>query len=96
MRAHLVVFNNKAEEQYVARITNGLNIWIGLSAAQQYGSWFWVNSDALGYTNWCPRKPSPKSQKKSCAAKQAKCWTDRVCAMRLPFVCEREESDTSN
>uniref|UniRef100_A0A8C6S650 C-type lectin domain-containing protein n=1 Tax=Neogobius melanostomus TaxID=47308 RepID=A0A8C6S650_9GOBI len=92
MGGHLVVINNQEEEHFVKGLTGGKETWIGLSDAQKTGYWFWINSEPLGYTNWCPGEPNNWGGNQHCGMTNysaQKCWNDIPCDRSYPYVCER-------
>jgi len=59
---HLVTISNKYENEFVRRIKNGSNSWIGLKqdpgATSPTDGWNWINGESLDYTNWNPGEPN--------------------------------------
>ena len=59
--AHLVVINNKAEQEWLLGLFGNHLYWIGLSDAEKEGQWVWQNGEPLTYTNWGAKHNFPRS-----------------------------------
>lgn len=88
---NLATIHNYEENDFVKRLAQGREAWIGLSDAQENRYWFWINSRPLQYTNWCPGEPN-NYKGQACAQinfSGSKCWDDLWCSHNRPFVCEK-------
>jgi uncharacterized delta-60 repeat protein len=64
---HLVTINDAAENQFVfdtfgpialaQHATGPKSLWLGYTDVEFEGSFFWVNGENPGYTNWVPGQP---------------------------------------
>lgn len=94
MGGNLATIHNKQEQEFVQSVAEGQTAWIGFSDAQENRYWFWINSNPLSYTNWCPGEPNNYPGIQNCAVinyTDRGCWDNDVCSKRFPFVCERKE-----
>jgi gliding motility-associated-like protein len=71
--AHLVVFNNAAENQAVVAALNAAGIisavdavWIGYSDEINEGSWIALDGTNMSYLNWAPNEPNNNGQGDAC------------------------------
>ncbi|XP_072232974.1 galactose-specific lectin nattectin-like [Leuresthes tenuis] len=76
------------------RNPQGPAAWIGGSAAEQNGYWFWSDGSRFRYASWCRGKPKNRSGQecirlnfKNC---KTRCMDDANCRSRNPFICARK------
>lgn len=50
--AYVVSINDKAEEKWLSSIYGNSRYWIGLSDAEEEGTWKWFSGELVKYTNW--------------------------------------------
>ncbi len=71
--AHLVVFNDAAENTAVVNALNSSGVigavsavWVGYSDAQQEGNWLTLDGTPMSYLNWASGEPNNNGQGASC------------------------------
>ncbi|XP_004647453.1 C-type lectin domain family 4 member G [Octodon degus] len=85
VQAHLVIINSWVEQT---------TAWIGLYREAQEGTYWWINSSALTYTNWEPGEPRGEGPAPGCGAILPQgAWSSFSCsAKELACICERRQS----
>ena len=90
---HLAVIETEAENELVRSMLGTQLGWLGANDKVSEGTFYWVDSAMLGYTNWNPGEPSNSGGNEDCAVIRgdlAGKWDDRPCAQMFTYVCERE------
>lgn len=55
--AYVVAINDEAEENWLSSIYGNSRYWIGLSDAEEEGTWKWFSGEPVEYTNWEAYEP---------------------------------------
>lgn len=55
--AYVVSINDKSEEKWLSGIYGNTRYWIGLSDAENEGTWKWFSGEPVEYTNWEAYEP---------------------------------------
>ncbi len=84
--AHLVVIDDTDENDFVA--TLGGSPWIGINDLEVEGSFAWVTSAAVIYSNWSSSEPNDSGGDEDCALSSGGNWNDGECSNLREFVCE--------
>ncbi|XP_028454188.1 CD209 antigen-like protein E [Perca flavescens] len=92
--AHLVIINNKEEQEFVTELSKDEESWIGLRYEEKQGwkwEWEWVDGSPLTEKFWAaglPRNDSYHAAK--CCDQQGK-WTGRYFADDFKnWICEKK------
>ncbi len=109
---HLVTISSQEENDYIANeirqvsdlaaINYPFHVFIGMSDADQEGTWRWMNGEPMFYTNWSPNEPNNLGDE-DCAMmflytdERFGKWNDCLPTVTGRFVLEIEaESDDSS
>ncbi len=57
MGGHLVTITSREEDEFVFKLTNGNNAWIGCTDEEKEGRWTWVTGERFSYKNWADGQP---------------------------------------
>lgn len=95
-KAHLVVINDKQENDFLHDLSQYWTTWIGLTDAD--GSWKWVDGTSYAATPkfWRPGQPDNwfghgLGGGEDCAhLKGPNGWNDGPCSQGFPYICEKK------
>lgn len=101
--AELVTISDKAENDYLATISDELSsaaptmrrFWIGLNDRQQEGQMTWASGEPSSFTSWGPRQPSINRKRRTeenCVVINSQypgLWDDISCLRRHPYICKK-------
>lgn len=96
--ADLVVINSLEEQEFISNATK-IASWIGLSDADNEGTWKWTDGTPLTLSFWLQRQPdngggNPRYGEEDCATahslgiKVEENWNDVSCQYFISYVCE--------
>ncbi|XP_061763159.1 type-2 ice-structuring protein-like [Nerophis ophidion] len=90
MGGNLASIHQDDEHKFLQTLTKS-EAWIGGSACQMAGSWFWSDGTDMSETFWCPQRPddAPEECCLQTNSQVGKCWDDVACDTLLPFVCAK-------
>ncbi|XP_061598331.1 lymphocyte antigen 75-like [Cololabis saira] len=99
--ANLVSIHSQNEENFVKSLIKNFDhfegeTWIGLTDAQQDGSWFWSDGSKLSFNNWNSGEPNGW-WKEACVHTNRgtpKNWNDVPCSVEYAFVCKTRMLNT--
>ncbi|XP_048013420.1 CD209 antigen-like protein B [Megalobrama amblycephala] len=84
--ADLIIINNKAEQDFVKRISGGAAVWIGLTDSDVEGTWKWVDGSRLTSGFWDPREPNG-DRRENCVLNYSPGWADYPCDDTHYWIC---------
>ncbi|XP_073685570.1 CD209 antigen-like protein C [Garra rufa] len=93
-RADLIIINNSEEQEFVKKITEKREFWIGLTDTAEEGTWKWVNGSTLTSGIWAPGEPNGKTEE-NCAVTSLERhpeligWFDIKCDGAHQWICEK-------
>lgn len=74
--AYLVAISDEDEQEWLSNVFGNGLFWIGLSDAEEEGTWKWQSGEPLNYTNWAPyQQESGNSETKDYAKEGLYDWT---------------------
>ncbi|KAI7793240.1 putative C-type lectin domain family 17 [Triplophysa rosa] len=65
--ADLIIINNKEEQGFIQKMSNGRSHWIGLSDSDEEGRWKWVDNSTLISGSWWSGEPNGQT-KENCGS----------------------------
>ena len=68
--------------------------WIGLNDIQTEGTYSWISSAPVTYSNWDPNEPNDFHHTEDCTTWRSWTgrWNDLNCANSQPYICEVPDS----
>ncbi|XP_026103528.1 CD209 antigen-like protein C [Carassius auratus] len=95
--ADLIIINTREEQDFVKKITDKREFWIGLTDSEVEGTWKWVDGSTVTYDFWEPKEPNGKEQE-NCVVTYLKKhpllkgWLDVPCNGARQWICEKNIS----
>ncbi|XP_043093401.1 CD209 antigen-like protein C [Puntigrus tetrazona] len=89
--ADLVIIENRQKQDFVKKISNGSDVWIGLTDSEEEGTWKWVDNSTLpsGSGFWKQGEPN-RGTDENCAMSGSTGWADYPCSSIFKWICERK------
>ncbi|XP_022093702.1 collectin-12-like [Acanthaster planci] len=101
--AELVTIKDKAENDYLAQISDELSeasptmrrYWIGLNDRDEEGQMRWISGEPVSFIAWGPRQPSIHKRRRydeNCVVINSQLpglWDDISCWRRHPYICKK-------
>ncbi|KAK7149228.1 hypothetical protein R3I94_008752 [Phoxinus phoxinus] len=87
--AHLMVINNKEEQEFIAKFTSGNIVWIGLTDSDVEGVWKWVDGSKLTSGFWGAGEPNNYVPEEDCAVLRFH-LADYPCHYTFVWICEKD------
>ena len=91
---HLVIITSAEENDFVHRLAQGANIWLGGTDTKVEGTFEWISGEALTYSNWAPGEPNNgngKGNQDYMHMYSNGIWDDVNKDIVKTFVCEWDE-----
>ncbi|XP_060744661.1 CD209 antigen-like protein E [Tachysurus vachellii] len=93
--ADLVIINSKEEQEFIVKLLDKPETWIGLSDTVKEGEWKWVDDTPLNTGSWARGKPNNAGEE-DCAvisgSSSTGTWNDQKCSAKFPWICEKHVS----
>ncbi|XP_056592932.1 CD209 antigen-like protein C isoform X2 [Triplophysa dalaica] len=86
--ADLIIIDNKEEQDFIQKMSDGRSLWIGLSDSDEEGRWKWVDGSALTSGSWWSGEPNG-GKKENCVISYKSVWYDYPCTTLYGFICEK-------
>ncbi|XP_043083016.1 macrophage mannose receptor 1-like, partial [Puntigrus tetrazona] len=92
--ADLIIINNREEQDFVMRITNKREFWIGLTDIDEEGAWKWVDGSTLTSGFWASGEPN-RGRAENCVVTYLTKWPrligwlDVECNDAFQLICEK-------
>ncbi|XP_056593143.1 C-type lectin domain family 4 member K-like isoform X2 [Triplophysa dalaica] len=86
--ADLIIIDNKEEQGFIQKMSDGRSLWIGLSDSDEEGRWKWVDGSALTSGSWWSGEPNG-GKKDNCVISYKSVWYDYPCTTLYGFICEK-------
>ncbi|KAI4899115.1 hypothetical protein NFI96_032613 [Prochilodus magdalenae] len=102
--ADLVIITSSEEQEFVEKIRNGQEAWIGLTDEVSESVWKWVDDSALSTGFWYCGEPNDYEGKedcvgtgftpqyKQCGSNKISTWNDYSCSTQIHWMCEKKIS----
>ncbi|XP_043093425.1 CD209 antigen-like protein D [Puntigrus tetrazona] len=89
--ADLVIIENRQKQDFMKKISNGSDVWIGLTDSEVEGTWKWVDNSTLPSDSgfWKQGEPNGGTDE-NCAFSGSAGLFDYTCSNLLKWICERK------
>ncbi|KAL7841283.1 hypothetical protein SRHO_G00249740 [Serrasalmus rhombeus] len=92
--ADLVIINSREEQDFVDKLRNKKQAWIGLTDQASEGVWKWVDDSALTTGYWLKGEPNDFNKNEDCAVsgfdESPSNWADFSCENKMLCICEKK------
>lgn len=85
---YLVSIASSQENQFVASLLPGTDLWIGFTDVAVEGQFQWVSGDPVTYTNWGPTEPNNSGGEDYTHLTPTQQWNDLNGSQVYRYVCE--------
>ncbi|XP_051766290.1 CD209 antigen-like protein C isoform X1 [Ctenopharyngodon idella] len=86
--ADLIIINNKEEQDFVKKMSDGALVWIGLTDSDVEGRWKWVDGSTLTSGFWGSGEPNGRTGE-NCVLTDSSGWADYPCHGHYQWICEK-------
>uniref|UniRef100_A0A673KEY8 C-type lectin domain-containing protein n=1 Tax=Sinocyclocheilus rhinocerous TaxID=307959 RepID=A0A673KEY8_9TELE len=92
--ADLIIINNREEQDFVTKITDKRDFWIGVTDSDEEGNWKWVDGSTLTTGFWASKEPNGK-RGENCAVTYLTEWPELIgwhdvkCNDAFRLICEK-------
>jgi C-type mannose receptor len=86
----LVTILDQAKQDFIAGLTGGEDIWLGLDDLQLEGSFTWSSGQTVSYSNWNEGEPNNYGGSEDCGMMRGEdfTWNDSGCSNSHKSICE--------
>ena len=89
MGGHLVCMETKSENQFVTKLANNRELWLGGTDEAEEGRWMWVTGAKIVYSSWYRTEPSNHGGKEHYLhIRRNGLWNDAPSNAKKGFICE--------
>ncbi|XP_051765532.1 CD209 antigen-like protein E [Ctenopharyngodon idella] len=86
--ADLIIINNKEEQDFVKKMSDGVKVWIGLTDSDVEDTWKWVDDTYLTSNFWGSGEPNGRTGE-NCVLTDSSGWADYPCHGHYQWICEK-------
>nr|QYY47516.1 CD209 [Ctenopharyngodon idella] len=93
--ADLIIINNKEEQDFVKKMSDGVKVWIGLTDSDVEDTWKWVDDTYLTSKFWKSGEPNGRTRENCVLLTESSGWTyssgwaDYPCHGHYQWICEK-------
>uniref|UniRef100_A0A673KBA9 C-type lectin domain-containing protein n=1 Tax=Sinocyclocheilus rhinocerous TaxID=307959 RepID=A0A673KBA9_9TELE len=87
--AGLIIINNREEQDFVRKMSDGADVCIGLTDVDVENTWKWVDGSTLTTGFWGHKEPNGK-RGENCALTYKSWWNDYPCSETFKWICEKK------
>ncbi|XP_048031554.1 CD209 antigen-like protein C isoform X2 [Megalobrama amblycephala] len=86
--ADLIIINNKEEQDFVKKMSDGALVWIGLTNSDEEGTWKWVDGTNMTSGFWRSGESNGDTGQ-NCVLTYTPGWADYPCNYHFKWICEK-------